>query len=166
MALDAIPLQRMPTDVRALLDSSLAALRNQARTFDVGLTVDVDDDVPRSVALDRGKIAWVLTALVGNALRYVRHGSHTMPGGSITVHVGDDAAAGRIVVEVHDDGPGIPEARLRSLFASSSDTPGAALALAMARDVVTAHGGTFDIQSLTSGLSHGTTVRFTLQTGA
>jgi signal transduction histidine kinase len=162
---DSIPLRRMPTDVRALLASSLAALQNQARTFDVGLTLGVDDDVPRLVPLDRAKIAWVLTALVGNALRYVRHGSHTMPGGSITVRVAPDATAGQIAIEVHDDGPGIPGDRLRTLFSDPTEVPGTALALAMARDVVGAHGGTFEIRSDTGALSHGTTVRFTLQTG-
>jgi signal transduction histidine kinase len=165
VALDSIPLRRIPTDVRALLGSSLATLQSQARTFDVGLTLDVDNDVPRLVPLDRAKMAWVLTALVGNSLRYVRHGSHTMPGGSITVRVASDSAAGQIAIEVQDDGPGIPEDRLRILFNDPTEVPGTALALAMARDVVAAHGGTFEIRSQTGALSHGTTVRFTLQTG-
>jgi signal transduction histidine kinase len=165
VTLDAIPLRRIPTDIRTLLGSSLAELQNQARAFDVSLVVVVEDEVPRAVPLDRAKIAWVLTALVGNALRYVRHGSHTMPGGSITVRVAPDSTASQIAVEVRDDGPGIPEDRLRSLFVDSGETVGTALALAMARDVVAAHGGTLEIQSQTEALSHGTTVRFTLQTG-
>jgi signal transduction histidine kinase len=166
VTLDAIPLRRTPTDVRILLGSSLAALQSQARTFDVSLILVVGDEVPRVVALDRAKIAWVLTALVGNALRYVRHGSQTMPGGSITVRVGLDSTEGQIAVEVRDDGPGIPEDRLRSLFADPGETKGTALALAMARDVVAAHGGTLEIRSQTGALSHGTTIRFTLLTGA
>ena len=161
----AIPLRRSPTDVRTLLASSLTALQQQARTFDVGLELVVADNVPRLVSLDRAKIAWVLTALVGNALRYVRHGSHTMPGGSIGVRVESDSAADQIAIEVRDDGPGIPEDRLRTLFDDSVEVPGNALALAMARDVVAAHGGIFEIRSGTGALSHGTTVRFTLQTG-
>jgi signal transduction histidine kinase len=164
VTLAAIPLHRRATDVRALLGSSLAALQDQARTYDVGLELSVADNVPPLVFLDRAKIAWVLTALVGNALRYVRHGSHTMPGGSISVRVALDSTASQIAIEVLDDGPGIPEDRLRSLFADPAETPGTALALAMARDVVAAHGGTLEIRSQTGALAHGTMVRFTLQT--
>ncbi len=77
----------MPTDLRALLRSTLDVMQRQARAFDVTLNVAVDDDVPAVVSLDAEKIAWATTVLVGNALRYVHHGSQVMPGGSIAVRV-------------------------------------------------------------------------------
>jgi signal transduction histidine kinase len=166
MVADAIPLQRVPTDIRDLLRSCLGALRSQAETFDIALRVDVEANVSGLVCLDRAKIAWVITALVGNALRYVRHGSQTMPGGTIIVHAACDQTPGRIVLEVQDDGPGIRADRLQSLLGESSDSPGLALGLAMARDVVVAHGGTFAIDSDTDARSRGTRVRFTLPAAA
>jgi len=159
--IDAIPLRRTPTNIRDLLRSSLEMLRHQAEIFDIGLRVRVEDDVPGAASLDRGKIAWAVTALVGNALRYVRHGSQTMPGGTITVYTAWDAMAHNIAVEVQDDGPGVPADTLRSLF-GEVDSPGRALGLRMVRDVVAAHGGTLNVESGTTGLSRGTTVRFTL----
>ena len=159
---DAVPLRRVPTDVRDLLRSSLAVLKRQADAVDVTLTVRTEDDVPRSVSVDRAKIAWAVTALVGNALRYVRRGSQTMPGGSITVQTTYDAAAGRIAIEIQDDGPGIPADKLPSLLRGDSASPGTALGLTMVRDVVAAHGGTLTVASETGGLSRGTTIRFTL----
>ena len=62
----------------------------RARAADVALRVRVEDDVPATVSIDRAKIAWEVTALVGNALRYVRHGSQTMTGGTIDVHAAYD----------------------------------------------------------------------------
>lgn len=167
MTLDAILLRRAPSDVRDLLRTSLQTLRVQADAADIALRIEVADDVPRSLPLDRGKIAWAVTALVGNALRYVPRGSQTMPGGSITVHAFWDAVERRVVVDVQDDGPGIPPDRLETLRASLADlNGGAALGLAMVRDIVVAHGGTFEITSDTGAFSRGTNVRFTLPAAA
>lgn len=159
---DAVPLRCAPTDVRTLLRSSLEILKHQAEAFDIALRVQVDDTVPSFVSLDRGKIAWAITTLVGNALRYVKHGSQTMPGGSIAVHAVHDPIARAIAISVQDDGPGIPADRLQSLFSGATDAAGLALGLTMVRDVVAAHGGTLKIDSDAVGLSRGTTVSFTL----
>ena len=75
---DALPLRRGPTDLRTLLKSTLEVLQRQAKAFDVTLKIVVDQAVPANVALDAEKIAWATTALVGNALRYVHHGSMMM----------------------------------------------------------------------------------------
>ena len=163
---DAMPLQRAATDIRDLLRSSLGVLRSQADAFDIALTVHVEDDVPMAVLLDRGKIAWAITTLVGNALRYVRHGSQTMPGGSITVHAAYDAAAREIAIDVQDDGPGIPADRLRSLLSRAPDSSSAPLGLSMIRDVVAAHGGRVTVESKTDVFHCGTTVRVTLPVAA
>lgn len=161
--LDAIPLRRTPTDIRDLLRWSLEILHRQAEAFDIALQVQVEDNVPARISLDRNKIAWAITALVGNALRYVRHGSKVMPGGSIVVHVAYDPIARRVAIAVQDDGPGIASDRLPGLLdVETTSRPGAALGLVMVRDVVGAHGGAIDIESVATGFSHGTTVTFTL----
>jgi len=162
IAVAAIPLRRTDVDVRDLLHWSLEILHRQAETFDVSLRVEVDDNVPARIALDARKMAWAMTALVGNALRYVRRGSQTMPGGLITVHVSYDRSAAQVTITVQDDGPGIPTDRLPSLFEADASASGAALGLSMVKDVIEAHGGTFAIDSDTRGPAHGTTVRLTL----
>jgi signal transduction histidine kinase len=160
--LDAIPLRRTDADIRQLIASSLGPLREQARAFDVTLATTIDDDVPARVSVDRAKVAWAIAAVVGNALRYVRHGSQRMPGGSIAVHVSYDGRKGAVALDVQDDGPGIPADRLRRLQTDVEGASDAALGLALVRDVLAAHGGTLDVASSTAGLSRGTTVRFTL----
>jgi signal transduction histidine kinase len=159
----AIPLRRAPTDVAQLLRLIVDLMAPQAKALDVTLTAAVGEDVQAAIAIDAQKIAWAVSALVGNALRYVRHGTARMPGGAITVRATLDAAAHELVVEVQDDGRGIPEALVRGLSAGpQSENPYNALALTMIRDVVVAHGGRLDIDSRTDAIGHGTTVRFTL----
>ena len=86
LALHAVPVRRLAIDLRALLESTIKVMEQQARAIEVALTVDVGPDVPQTLRLDPEKIAWTLTALIGNALRFVRRGTRLMPGGTIQVH--------------------------------------------------------------------------------
>jgi signal transduction histidine kinase len=158
---EALPVRRVPTDLPSLMRSSLDVLQRQAKSLDVALTIEAPNEL-EPVHLDADKIAWALTALVGNALRYVRHGSHTMPGGTVTVRVRYAAAAREVTIEVQDDGPGISPQRLRGLSGEGHTGTRVGLGLAMVREVVVAHGGTLEILSDTDALGPGTTVRLTL----
>jgi len=157
---DAVPIRRAPTDLRALLTSALACMAAQARAADVTLDVSIDDRVPPFIRIDGDKIAWAVSALVGNALRYVRHGSQSMPGGSIAVRVGYQAIRPSVVIEVQDDGPGIPPEKLRVLFENGPGHERAALGLLIVRDFVVAHAGQLNV--CPSAAEPGTVVRITL----
>jgi signal transduction histidine kinase len=134
----------------------------QAKAFDVTLNVTVEAEVPRTVLLDADKVAWAVTAVVGNSLRYVRHGSEVMPGGMITVRVTYDATASAVTIEVQDDGRGIPAERLPLLFTPGRDRPRIGLGLILVRDIVVAHAGQIAVDAETTGDLRGTTIRLTL----
>ncbi|MET8831428.1 HAMP domain-containing sensor histidine kinase [Streptomyces sp. NPDC004610] len=98
---------------------------------------------PVEVAGSRGQLERVLGNLLDNGRRHARS--------EVTVsvrRVGD-----RAVVEVADDGDGVPEADRERIFerfvrlddARSRDDGGAGLGLAIARDVAVRHGGTLTV---------------------
>lgn len=157
----AIPLRYAAVDLNRLVHSTLEPLNRDALARDVTLTVDSPEDV--SVVADPEKIAWTVATLVGNALRYVRHGTHRLPGGSIQVRIRRGPRNAGAVIDVTDDGPGIPAERLVALF---ERRPGEAhavgLALKLVQDIVNAHGGAISVDSNTDPDEHGTTVRVTL----
>ena len=67
-----------------------------------------------------------------------------------------------VAISVRDTGQGIPEelrARAFERFVKGPGSAGAGLGLAISKDVVTAHGGTIE---LNSEVGKGTEVRFTL----
>ncbi len=155
---EALPIRRSPVELRGLLESSLTALRRQAERLDVRIKTHIDANVPPRIVVDGEKLAWLVTVLVGNALRYVPQGSEVMPGGTIVVGASYDAAARSIAVDVQDDGPGIPADTKAALFQSGPSQPRVGLGLVMVFDVVTAHGGRIDVNSDLEG----TKIRVTL----
>ncbi len=162
VAIEALAIRRTPTDVRELLTSKLAVISSQAEELDVTLSLVIADDVPTVVRLDSEKVAWAVTTLVGNALRYMRSGSRRMGGRTINVRTGFDPTSSRVTIEVQDDGMGIPADTVTRLFRRDGlNVRGAGLALLVMSDICTAHGGTVDVRSNTDGSEHGTIVRLT-----
>jgi signal transduction histidine kinase len=115
--------------------------------------------VPRTGLLldaDAERIAQVVTNLVTNAAKY------TPAGGQITVLA--RAEAEHIVLEVADDGAGIAPELLPVVFDAFTQGPqgldrkngGLGLGLAIARQLIVAHGGTIEARS--AGPGRGTTM--------
>lgn len=162
IAIEALFVRRTSTDVRTLLSSKLAIVSSQADAEGVALDVRVDADVPARVHVDAEKLAWAVTTLVGNALRYVRAASRRMGSGAVSVRAAFDARRSELAIEVQDDGPGIPEDTVTRLFRRDGlDVRGAGLALLVMADACAAQGGRIDVRS-SIGSDHGTTVRMTI----
>lgn len=128
----------------------------QCAEKNVRLYYEESADLP-VVHADASKIAWVLTNLVSNALRYVS------PGGSIRL---DARAFGQSVhVLVTDDGPGIPREYQSRIFERFTQVPGresaggSGLGLAISKEIVKAHGGAIWVESESGA---GSTFTFTL----
>ncbi len=150
------------TDIAALLRSSLTPLIEQAKEQQIELRVETLGDVPQ-LPVDPEKLAWGVATLVGNALRYVRHGTTVRAGGSVLVHVEHDEASTEIAIAVQDDGPGIPADKLPFLFERRSGAPHVeGLALSLVRDIVAAHGGRIEVESRTGADEHGTSITLRL----
>lgn len=104
-------------------------------------TVEADDDTV--VAGHRTHLARLLTNLLDNA------DAHAASSATLRLH----AADGHAVLDVRDDGPGIPPAERERVFerfarldtARTRAAGGTGLGLALARDIATLHGGTLTV---------------------
>jgi two-component system sensor histidine kinase KdpD len=103
-----------------------------------------------TVAADYVLLRMALENLIENAARY------STPGGAIHVRAGP-AAAGRVRLEVRDEGPGIPAADLPHIFekfyrgSQEGKTKGTGLGLAIVKGMVELCGGTVSVASKASG---------------
>ncbi|MDW7740304.1 MAG: PAS domain-containing sensor histidine kinase [Bacillota bacterium] len=146
-----------PTDVADLVQEAVRPLQIQADTQGVELITDLPPELPPVVA-DFNKSVWVLANLVGNAMRY------TDPGGTITVRVRQKGK--RLFFSVEDTGCGIPVEHQEKIFRKyiqvrghgRKGAGGVGLGLAIAKDIVMAHGGEIWVDSK---VGEGTTFTFT-----
>ncbi|WP_394823914.1 sensor histidine kinase [Pendulispora albinea] len=162
---EAMPLRRSMTPLFDLLARTTETLMAQAHSTSVSLRLVVGHDLPQAALLDGEKIAWGIASLVGSALRYVSgkaaQGSAEERKIQVVASVGEHE--GEIVLAVIDNGPGIEPQRLEAMLRRDPTTKRAGgLALVLLDDVVAAHGGRMVIESSTSALDHGTTVKLIL----
>lgn len=107
---------------------------------------------------DPARLSQVVQNLVGNAIQ------HTPPGTSVVVKLGKEHRADGewAVLDVHDEGPGIPGDLLPRLFTrhgAGAESAGLGLGLYLARGIAEAHGGTLTVES---ELGNGTTFHLAL----
>jgi NtrC-family two-component system sensor histidine kinase KinB len=128
--------------VETVLQAAVAPFRPQAQERSLELTCRVDPEIP-SLWADPNKLTWVVTNLIGNALRYARR----------RVEISGEKAGRWINLYVKDDGKGIPHEYQHRIFdkfvqVEGQKTPGGAgLGLAIAKEIVRAHGGNIWVES-------------------
>jgi signal transduction histidine kinase len=133
-----LALRKRPVDVDDLVFDEARRLREGT-----GLRVDTTGVSAGRVDGDAAGLRRVLRNLGENAARYAR--------GHLAFSVAE--RDGRVLVEVDDDGPGIPEADRERVFerfvrlddARARDDGGSGLGLAIVAELVAAHGGTVAI---------------------
>jgi signal transduction histidine kinase len=136
-----------PTDLVALVEECLEALVPAVEARRLAVTLAGPDDLP-PVLVDRAQIERVVLNLLTNAIKF----SHA--GGAIRVGLRADGR--EAVLEIVDEGIGIPAAeqdRLFSRFYRSSlsmagEIQGTGLGLALVRSVVDWHQGSVDLESV------------------
>jgi len=127
-------LQLQATDLGALI---AGATRETARLpMCESMVVEVRCQPELSAEVDAQLFAEVLTNLLRNAAEACKGGGHVQIDARREVDV--------VVVEVADDGPGVPQAQRVEIFRPfhSSKTYGTGIGLAFCRKVVESHGGT------------------------
>jgi len=164
MALDLLDLARLEAgtadldmstlDAGALLRGVAEKFSLQAQKADVNLQVNVSDDLPALLG-DGDRLAQVFTNLIDNALKF------TPANGQVVLSA--KSAGGWIEFEVADSGVGVESEALPRLFdrfyqvdssRARENGHGAGLGLAIAREIVQAHGGKIGVRS---SVGHGTT---------
>jgi signal transduction histidine kinase len=158
--MDAGAFTLRPTDF--LLGESISQLCDElaatAAAREVRITRQLDGEI--AVRGDRPRLEIVLANVISNAVKYSHDGGE--------VRVGTARRGDYVVIEVADDGVGIPEGELGRVgerffrAATALGTQGTGLGLAIAREVLDLHSASLEIASR-EGL--GTTVVITLPMG-
>jgi len=148
------PRPKETLDISMVIRECLVPLIKQAEYRGVFIETEIPKDVPK-VTIDSFRFPWVITNLVGNALRY------TDRGGRIVLKVFIQGS--RFYFQCMDTGSGIDPKFIPHVFdrfaqfseRGKSGTIG--LGLAIVKDIIEQHGGDIQVQSQ---LGKGTTFTF------
>lgn len=159
------PIQRDDADVDALLSLTIADMPTAERSR---IRIERSTSL-RTASMDMSLIRLALRNLLSNALRY------SGPGSAVVVHLADSDDPLALLIDVADEGSGIPAASLPRLFERGAhrttsgnsalglrrEIPGQGLGLGLfiVRRVMELHGGTVSVLSNTP---KGVTMRLTV----
>jgi two-component system NtrC family sensor kinase len=150
------PMNVQTTDLNTVVDRSVRLVMHQLEMHGVEWHLDLPQDLPR-VQCDPAQIEQVLLALVMNANDAMPHGGNLW----LSTRLGEGAA--ELVIQVRDDGAGIPTDVIPHLFepflTTKENGKSVGLGLAVSYNIVEGHGGRIDVQS---ELGKGTTFTVTL----
>ncbi len=148
-------LRLVMTKIDALAELYEACLMYAERARRDGIRLIYDDADAAVVYGDRNKLRQVFVNVLDNAIKY----SDT--GGEVVIET--DVTPQTLTVRVKDKGIGIREEDLpkikQKFYKADSTRRGSGIGLAVADEIVTRHGGTFNIESV---YGEGTTVILTL----
>ncbi|MEX2131856.1 MAG: ATP-binding protein [Pseudohongiellaceae bacterium] len=143
----AVLLERIPVDIRELVNKTLVPLQFQAKKKGFNISCQFEDDLPHLIVGDPTRLRQILINLVGNAVKFTDKGE-------VTVVV--DLAFERLRFRIKDTGVGIPKHAQATLFEPyvQADVEtmrrygGSGLGLAIVKKLVNAMGGKIMIQSV------------------
>lgn len=128
-----------------LIEYAIKANQVQADKFNINIEVDYPAEKIAKLYIDSEKIAWVLTNLLSNAIRYSKENSRVIIGAR-------QKDTHRLELYVQDFGRGIDPRYHESIFERYFRVPGtkvqgSGLGLSISRDFVEAHNGTLTVES-------------------
>ncbi|WP_374402956.1 transporter substrate-binding domain-containing protein [Niveibacterium sp.] len=139
-----LSLDPKPTDVRALAEDVASLFAPMAAERGLALQLSIAPQVPPLV-LDGLRVRQVMANLVSNAIRYTERGAVRLKLSAAPL----TTRRWRLIVEVEDSGPGIPDSERHRLFQpfeplGGPGSPGTGLGLAICRALTDAMCGRLD----------------------
>jgi two-component system, NtrC family, sensor kinase len=152
------PAVKAPTDLNGVVDRTLALLQHHGRFKRLTVVPDLEQGLAPLGAASEEQLVQVLMALLLNAM-------DAMGGqGTVTVRTRRGApGSGQLLLEVADEGAGIPRSELAKIFepfyTTKATGEGTGLGLAICYGIVQEHGGRIEVDSV---VGEGSTFRVVL----
>jgi signal transduction histidine kinase len=161
-----VRLQVEHTDMSDMLQQSVTMAESKTRRGSVSVTIEIEEGLPM-IEADHHQLSQVFTNLLTNAFEALDGRGKLAVSAFARAIEEDPAFAGlqpptpTVVVDVADDGPGLPPEAIDKIFDPFFTTKpqGSGLGLAIVRKIVDAHDGRIDVSSVTGA---GTRFRVTL----
>ena len=154
------PFTMQPVALNSIVQNIASIAQHLLLAKKIGLHLNLDESLP-TILGNPGRLQDALWKLVENAIYF------TPSGGQIMLATQTVLPNGHVMIEVSDNGVGIPEEDLPLVFerlyradkARATNTGGLGLGLSIAQKIIELHGGTIEASS---GVDEGSTFRILL----
>jgi signal transduction histidine kinase/CheY-like chemotaxis protein len=137
-------------DLHAMMRNITDLLRQRAEAKGLQLSLEMDNELPRVIVTDEGKLRQAVINLLGNAVKFTSQGGVTLRLSSQPL---SEPKRVLLVIEVEDTGDGITGEDLGHIFkpfaqlSQKSDQKGTGLGLTITRQFVELMGGVIHVES-------------------
>jgi two-component system phosphate regulon sensor histidine kinase PhoR len=150
-----VVLEKSAVDVGVLLRNVIAQMDHEIGKRGATVLLDVPGSLPQ-IDLDAYRVEQVFSNLLANALRHGLHGLSRGSSKQCIVEISAGVRGGDLAVSFRDHGPGIPLQDQGHLFDRfyrvggdrDRQTGGTGLGLSIVKNIVTAHGGRVELESV------------------
>ncbi|MCX6277294.1 MAG: response regulator [Bacteroidetes bacterium] len=141
-----------PTDVDlySLLNDIQMIFKERAQSKHLQFIFETANNLPQYVLIDESKLRQIFVNLIGNAIKFTEKGGVAVR--TRIDKINDDLS--KLIVEIQDSGPGIPENEFDKLFKQFEQTSsgikkssGTGLGLTLSRELVNLMGGNITVSS-------------------
>lgn len=145
-----VPFHFEEIDLNAYVKDFAEEAAIELREKGIALVVEIDLSVRLYVKADREKLARVFNNVIQNSAKYINRKD-----GAILIEVVPDLEAGRAIVKIRDNGPGIGDEALPKVFdpfyradsSRNNKNGGSGLGLTIAKQIVEGHAGKISVYS-------------------
>jgi signal transduction histidine kinase len=138
---DKVP-QKVPSNVNDILDKALSILNNEFYIHHIRIDEDLEINLP-SILLDEDQIEQVLINILLNAMHAIEKD------GIVSIRTRMDSENAAISIEIADNGCGISEKEINSIFDPffSTKRSGTGLGLSLSYGIIKNHQGDIRVES-------------------
>jgi len=145
-----VVLNPINVDLHSLIDDIQMIFKERAQSKHLQFAFETTDDLPRYVLVDESKLRQIFINIIGNAIKFTEEGGIAVR--ARVERINEDTS--RLIVEIQDSGPGIPENELNNLFKHFVQTSagirkgsGSGLGLVLSRELSILMGGNITVTS-------------------
>jgi two-component system NtrC family sensor kinase len=131
------------TSIPAIMNATLSLVKSQSIFLNINIVTEFAADL-QDISVDPNLIEQVLVNMVLNA------GQSMHDGGDLHLRINNTADNKFIVIEIADQGCGIPEDNLKKIFDpffTTKENKGTGLGLSVSYGIIESHGGRIEVQS-------------------
>lgn len=138
-------------DLSALLDTSIEWINPQARK--AMITIEKKYSVGEVALVNRIKVEQVIINLIKNSIDAIS--SNQKEHGKITLSISKDEKEQKTIIDIMDNGPGMPEHIKKNIFkpfqSTKDDGAGTGLGLSICQKIIESHQGRIELMNGTNG---------------